>query len=136
MTMINLKDTTSLSTHRILNAQAAAAAKPKYTGPAEPVDWDPNYNKFTNLTKDQIATFDGMPQALLFYAHHQAWCSLEANKVAKMAAGQTDIEGAHLAYMEKIATAQVALGTIVAGITASPPSVTKREHVDAAFKSK
>lgn len=43
-------------------------AQMRYSGPPVPTAYDPNWQKYTNLTKPQIAWFQAQPQDLITYA--------------------------------------------------------------------
>ena len=132
-----------------------------YTGPAVPMAYDPVWQTYTNLTKAQIAAFQAMPQDLAKYALIRGWQAqnkpLTVNEstvtmVSPQATFGTDpttrtmditIKGIMPSKFDAAAVQTAATNhaqsthdvyqTLAASINATPPTVTTRAQVDAAF---
>jgi hypothetical protein len=142
------------------SAAPSRTAKPVlYTGPAVPTTYDPTWQTYTNLTKAQIAAFQGMPQDLAKYALIRGWQAhnkpLTVNgstvtMVSPQATFGTDpttrtvditIKGVVPSKLDAVQTAAAsraqsthdAYAKLVAGVNATPPTITTRAQVDAAF---
>jgi hypothetical protein len=107
-----------------------------YTGPAVPVAYDPNWGKFTNLTKVQIAAFQAMPEDLVSYSATRRWQHEVRTADSLKSAFKSETVPADLAARYAKAAAVVKAGydqhaKHVAAIGAK--AVTTRAQIDAAF---
>jgi hypothetical protein len=127
-----------------------------YTGPAAPTAWDPNWDKFTNLTPAQRGVFEAMPEDLINYATisvqqadvksltHSSGIvvqpTLNGAAVTFKLPGkdihqvdQGNLLDAHQAYVARWSKLQTALTSIGSDVTAK--KVTSRAQIDAALKA-
>jgi hypothetical protein len=101
-----------------------------YAGPAIPIEWDPNWQTYTNLTKAQIAAFQAMPQDLTFYVQHKSWLSAEP---PPHTARSSDAATAQSDYISKVTAWHTVLADLHAKINSG--QVTTRVQIKEALKA-
>jgi len=116
-----------LSSTNLTRLKAIAEAKPRYTGPATPIKYDESWRQFGNLTKDQAAAFEAMPENLAKIATDYRHNAVRAG-TPKTATAAEAIAAVQAAYATE--------ATLLSVINATPPTVTMRAQVDAAFAPK
>lgn len=148
----SLQNSTFLSTLR-----SAARRRPVlYKGPRPPAKYEADWDKYENLSVADREWFRSQPEDLVKYATQQVLKSdvaelthssgvvvrpvingggikfvLPSKDVRTISTA--DLSAAHAEYLARYYGLQDKLATVTAGINASPPTVTKRQHVDSVF---
>lgn len=88
---------------------------------ASPTTYDTGWQKYTNLTSNQIEAFQAFPQDLQYYATQKGW------EFEQKGFSTSGINKTYITAM------RAAVDTLVAAVNATPATITSRAQIDAAL---